>query len=94
MRRAPVGCPFASRCAWRLDVCWTDNPPLAAVVPGARIVTTGPEATHRIACHNPPTREEALAGRPLRPAFAPAAAPAGRIDELALAAAERARVAR
>src|SRR3954470_15870389 len=28
-RRAPTGCPFAPRCAWRLDVCWTVNPPLA-----------------------------------------------------------------
>ena len=26
MRNAPTGCPFAPRCAWRLDVCWTDNP--------------------------------------------------------------------
>ena len=30
------------------------------------VVTTGPHATHRIACHNPPTPEEAVAGRPLR----------------------------
>jgi len=28
MRNAPRGCPFAPRCAWRLPICWTDNPPL------------------------------------------------------------------
>ena len=36
-RSAPVGCPFAPRCAWRLDVCWTDNPLLAPVEPGTPI---------------------------------------------------------
>jgi oligopeptide/dipeptide ABC transporter ATP-binding protein len=76
-RRAPTGCPFAPRCAWRLDVCWTDNPPLLARQPGTRVVTTGPEATHRIACHNPPTPEEAVAGRPLRDGFTPAPPPGG-----------------
>ena len=35
-RRAPVGCPFAPRCAWRLDVCWTDNPALLPVDAGHR----------------------------------------------------------
>ena len=37
MRRAPAGCPFAPRCAWRLERCWTDNPglsPLDAERPG------------------------------------------------------------
>jgi len=87
MRQTPTGCPFASRCAWRLEQCWTDNPTLAPLVAGTRLVTTGPEATHRIACHNPPTHEEALAGRPRRAGFSPAPAPAGRIDELAAAAA-------
>ena len=82
MRQAPVGCPFASRCAWRLERCWTENPTLAPVVAGARLVTTGPGATHRTACHNPPTPAEAAAGRPARPGFSPAPAPAGRVDEL------------
>ncbi|MBA3875660.1 MAG: peptide ABC transporter ATP-binding protein [Anaerolinea sp.] len=86
MRQAPVGCPFASRCTWRLEVCWTDNPSLRPVQAGARLVTTGPEATHQIACHNPPTAEEATAGRPVRPGFRPAPAPAGRMDELVLLA--------
>jgi oligopeptide transport system ATP-binding protein len=84
MRNAPVGCPFASRCAWRLDVCWMENPPLEPVQRGTRLVTTGPDATHRIACHNPPTGEEAVAGRPLGDRFRPAPAPPGRIDELSV----------
>ncbi|MEO7664619.1 MAG: ABC transporter ATP-binding protein [Candidatus Limnocylindrales bacterium] len=83
MRNAPVGCPFASRCAWRLDVCWTDNPSLEPLDRGVRVVTTGAEATHRIACHNPPSPEEAVAGRPTRAGFRTAPAPAGRLDELA-----------
>jgi oligopeptide transport system ATP-binding protein len=83
MRNAPTGCPFAPRCAWRLDVCWTDNPPLAPVVPGTAVVTTGEFATHRIACHNPPTPEEAVHGHPGRPGHVPAPPPAGQLDELA-----------
>ena len=55
MRRAPVGCPFAPRCAWRIETCWTENPALASVRPGEQVVLTGDRATHRIACHNPPT---------------------------------------
>jgi oligopeptide transport system ATP-binding protein len=82
MRQAPTGCPFAPRCAWRLERCWSDNPALEPLVPGAPIVTTGPAATHRIACHNPPTGDEAAAGRPLRAGHVPAPAPAGRVDEL------------
>jgi oligopeptide transport system ATP-binding protein len=84
-RRAPTGCPFAPRCAWRLPVCWTDNPPLAPVAPGGRVVTSGPGATHLIACHNPPTAEEAMAGRPQRPEFVAAPPPSIVIDELAAA---------
>jgi oligopeptide/dipeptide ABC transporter ATP-binding protein len=83
MRNAPTGCPFAPRCAWRLDVCWTDNPSLEPVVPGTAVLTTGDHATHRIACHNPPTPEEAVHGHPGRPGHLPAPAPAGQIDELA-----------
>ena len=83
MRHAPTGCPFAPRCAWRLDVCWTDNPPLEPVVPGTAVVLTGERATHRIACHNPPTVEEAVHGHPSRPGHRPAPPPAGQVDELA-----------
>ena len=65
-RSAPVGCSFAPRCAWRLDRCWTETPELVPLRAAVHVQTTGPEATHRIACHNPPTRDEAAAGRPLR----------------------------
>jgi oligopeptide/dipeptide ABC transporter ATP-binding protein len=68
------GCPFAPRCAWRVAACWTANPPLAAANGGAEIVTTGPGASHRIACHNPANAEEARAGHPVRPGFAAASA--------------------
>jgi oligopeptide/dipeptide ABC transporter ATP-binding protein len=82
-RRAPTGCPFAPRCAWRLAICWTDNPSLTPVVAGTRVVTSGAGATHLIACHNPPTMDEAVAGRPLRPGFVAAAPPGVVVDELA-----------
>jgi oligopeptide/dipeptide ABC transporter ATP-binding protein len=94
MRQSPIGCPFAPRCAWRLEACWESNPTLVSLSPDRPIVTTGPEASHRIACHNPPTHEEALAGRPLRDGFRPAPPPGGDepgisvVDELASAAAE------
>ena len=79
-RSAPVGCPFAPRCAWRLDVCWTDNPELTPLEPDTPIVTSGPDATHRIACHNRPTAAEAAAGRPLRDGFVAAPPPGTTID--------------
>jgi oligopeptide/dipeptide ABC transporter ATP-binding protein len=87
MRNAPRGCPFAARCAWRLDRCWTDNPALLPVDEGVALVTFGPAATHRVACHNPPHPDEAEAGRPTRPGWRPAPAPAGELDELATLAA-------
>ena len=77
LRRAPVGCPFAPRCAWRLSECWERNPALESLEPGAVLERTGPHATHRIACWNPPTAEEAAAGRPLREGFVPAPPPDG-----------------
>ncbi len=84
-RRAPVGCPFAPRCAWRLDRCWTDNPALVALVPGTRVISTGPQATHQIACHNPATPAEAEAGRPLRDGFKAAPMPGAIAEDLAAA---------
>ena len=75
LRVAPVGCPFAPRCAWRIDRCWTENPPLGPLEPGMTVRTSGPEATHRVACWNPPTADEAAAGAPQRPGFAPAEPP-------------------
>src|SRR5688572_12229157 len=82
-RRTPVGCPFAPRCAWRLPVCWTDMPPLDPLEPNVRVQLSGPAATHRVACHNRPTPEEAAAGRPLREGFVPAPPPGSLIEELA-----------
>jgi oligopeptide transport system ATP-binding protein len=70
-----VGCPFAPRCAWRLPICWVENPPLAPTTSGALVTATGPDASHQTACHNPPTAEEASAGMPLRAGFIAAPAP-------------------
>lgn len=66
MRADPVGCPFAPRCPWRLEVCWRDRPALKAVVDQGTSNQDRPRHTglHRIACHNPPTAEEAALGRP------------------------------
>ncbi len=74
--RPPVGCPFAPRCAWRLPVCWQDNPTLRADDIGAPVITTGPAASHLFACHNPATPDEVGAGRPLRAGFVAAPNPA------------------
>ncbi len=76
LRRAPVGCPFAPRCAWRVEACWTAMPPLDPVDATPEIVTSGPNPTHRIACWNPATPDEALAARPIRTGFVPAPPPA------------------
>jgi oligopeptide transport system ATP-binding protein len=65
-RIAPKGCPFAPRCQWRVARCDEENPALEAVDGSVVTVLTGAKATHRIACFNPPTPEEAAAGRPLR----------------------------
>ena len=71
----PRGCPFAPRCAWRLPVCWDDNPVLRPHDAGLPVVTTGPDASHLVACHNPATADEIDAGRPLRAEFRAAADP-------------------
>jgi oligopeptide transport system ATP-binding protein len=80
LRVAPVGCAFAPRCAWRLARCWTDIPPLSPLEPGATVQTTGSAATHRLACWNPATASEAVAGAPQRAGFQPAPPPEGRLD--------------
>ena len=82
-RRTPVGCPFAPRCAWRLEVCWQEMPPLVPLDPNERLRTSGPDATHQIACHNRPTPAEADAGRPLREGFVPAPPPDAVVEDLA-----------
>jgi oligopeptide transport system ATP-binding protein len=89
-RRPPVGCPFAPRCAWRLEVCWQEMPPLAPTMPTDRVLRSGPEATHQAACHNQPTAEEAAAGKPLREGFVPAPPPGEVVEELAAVAGEEA----
>jgi oligopeptide transport system ATP-binding protein len=72
--RLPRGCPFAPRCAWALDVCWQEMPPLAPVA--AVGVSAGPwSGGHLLACHNPVAAEEVEAGRPARPGFRPAPPP-------------------
>jgi oligopeptide transport system ATP-binding protein len=83
-RAAPTGCPFAPRCAWRLERCWSENPGLAPIVTGTPIVTTGSAATHMVACFNPPTADEAVAGRPLRAGFIAAPLPVGLVEPSAL----------
>ena len=82
MRRAPRGCPFAPRCAWRVEACWSENPGLSPITTGAPVILTGPAATHQIACHNPPVGDEAELGRPTRAGHEPAPAPVGELDEL------------
>ena len=82
MRRAPRGCPFAPRCAWRVEACWSENPGLSPITTGAPVILTGPAATHQIACHNPPVGDEAELGRPRRAGHEPAPAPVGELDEL------------
>jgi oligopeptide/dipeptide ABC transporter ATP-binding protein len=64
------GCPFAPRCAWRLDVCWRENPMLAGREGDATVSNT-----HAVACHNPVTAAEALKGAPLRADFVAAPMP-------------------
>jgi oligopeptide/dipeptide ABC transporter ATP-binding protein len=82
MRHEPKACPFAPRCRWRLDRCWQENPPLRPTIEGTPVVLTGQGATHRIACFNPPTVEERVAGRPLSPGFVSAPPPLGALDEV------------
>ncbi len=57
------GCPFSPRCAWSLEICSTDDPPLVAV--GGERVSEAAAPDHFVACHHQPTRAEAIAGVPL-----------------------------
>jgi len=77
----PRGCPFAPRCAWRLDVCWTDMPPLVDRA-GDPDATEAPQPgfRHLVACHNPVLPHEVAQGHPSRAGFAPAPPPPGRSD--------------
>jgi oligopeptide transport system ATP-binding protein len=60
----PPGCPFVPRCAWAVERCLTEDPPLAPVDGLQAIVAAGPTATHRAACWNPATDDEARRGAP------------------------------
>jgi oligopeptide transport system ATP-binding protein len=64
LTRLPPGCPYAPRCAWVTERCVAENPGLEPVLPVDRVVTSGPQATHRAACWNPATDEEGRAGVP------------------------------
>ncbi len=65
MTRVRPGCPFAPRCAWAVDRCVEEDPPLAPVGPSTDpVVLAGPTATHRAAGWNQPTDAEARAGVP------------------------------
>ena len=75
LRFAPKGCPFAPRCAWRVDRCWTSMPPLEPIDTAAEVVTTGLQPTHRAACWNMATADEAVLARPAREGFVPAPPP-------------------
>jgi oligopeptide/dipeptide ABC transporter ATP-binding protein len=68
-RSEPVGCPFAPRCRWRLDVCWNEMPPLVPTAEG-----------HLLACHNPVSPDESAVGHPLRAGFGAAPARAERLE--------------
>ncbi len=77
-----VGCPFAPRCAWRLEVCWSVDPEMlpAGQAPSAD-ARSGPNQ-HLAACHDRPTPEEVVAGQPVRPGFAPAPPPGHEVEAL------------
>jgi oligopeptide/dipeptide ABC transporter ATP-binding protein len=65
LHEVPPGCPFAPRCAWRLEVCWKEMPPL--------VPANGAE--HLVACHNPVAPAEVALARPDREGFVAAQPP-------------------
>ncbi len=76
--RLPRGCPFAPRCAWALEACWQEMPPLAPVeTAGVAGGLRSGAGAHLLACHNPVAPGEAEAGGPMRPGFRPAPPPPG-----------------
>jgi oligopeptide transport system ATP-binding protein len=77
--QVPRGCPFAPRCAWALDVCWREMPPLA---PAAAVSFSGGlhSGGHLLACHNPVAADEVEGGKPLQPGFQPAPPPEDVLD--------------
>ncbi|MGA9161059.1 MAG: ABC transporter ATP-binding protein [Actinomycetota bacterium] len=69
LRREPEGCPFAPRCAWRVEACWEQMPELVPVDPATDA------GEHVLACHNPVTPHEVELARPDRAGFQAAPAP-------------------
>jgi oligopeptide transport system ATP-binding protein len=72
---APTGCPFAPRCPWRVEVCWVLMPALVPVTPSGPVITSGPGATHVVACHNPVLPAEVELAGPARAGFVAAPPP-------------------
>ena len=77
-----VGCPFAPRCAWRLDLCWSVDPEMLPAGRDANVDARPGPSQHFAACHDRPTLEEVVAGRPVRPGFAPAPPPGQVVEAL------------
>ncbi len=77
-----VGCPFAPRCAWRLELCWSVDPEILPVGRDANVDARPGLSQHFAACHDRPTLEEVVAGRPVRPGFAPAPPPGEVVEAL------------
>ena len=65
LERPPLGCPFAPRCAWAVEPCWKEMPPLAP----------GNGSSHVLACYHPVQPDEVAAGHPLPASFRPAPPP-------------------
>src|SRR5712692_1422709 len=77
-----VGCPFAPRCAWRLELCWSVDPEMLPAGRDANVDARPGPSQHFAACHDRPTLEEVVAGRPVRPGFAPAPPPGQVVEAL------------
>jgi oligopeptide/dipeptide ABC transporter ATP-binding protein len=70
------GCPFAPRCAWRVETCWAEDPRLLPI--------REPAEGRSIACHHPPTPEEAIVGHSRERGFMPAPPPDDIAEEVVL----------
>jgi len=82
LARQIVGCPFAPRCAWRLDLCWSVDTEMLPAGRDANVDARPGPSQHFAACHDRPTLEEVVAGRPVRPGFAPAPPPGQVVEAL------------
>ena len=87
LARQIVGCPFAPRCAWRLDLCWSVDPEMLPAGRNAKVDARPGPSQHFAACHDRPTLEEVVAGRPVRPGFTPAPPPGQVVEALVVSTA-------